>query len=430
MTRRHAWWVVAAAIVLAVAVVMAVGGDDASSGAAPAAAAGGPDGDPIARGRYLALAGNCAGCHTARGEPAYSGGRAIDTPFGTVYAPNLTPDPETGLGAWTADDFWRALHEGRSRGGRLLYPAFPYPSYTRVARADADALFAYLRSVPPVRRANRAHALRFPFDRQIVLAGWRLLFFRPGVHRDDPTRSTTWNRGAYLVRGLGHCDACHGGRNALGATVDAAGLGGGAIPMQGWYAPSLSAPESAGAGIDPRQDLVALLRTGMHARGSAMGPMARVVLDSTSHLDGRDLDAIAEYLQSRSGRAPPIDAPSEATPVADTAQQRRGREIYDDHCADCHGDDGAGAPGIYPPLAGNPSVTLASSANVIRAVLSGGFPPGTPARPRPYGMPPFAPFLSDADTAAVVTYVRRAWGHRASPVTAVDVAALRGTRAD
>lgn len=202
--------------------------------------------DNIARGAYLARAGDCMACHTERGGVAYAGGRALDTPFGRVYAPNITPDLDTGIGQWNADDFWRALHNGKSRDGRLLYPAFPYPNYTRVTREDADALFAYLRSLPAHRQQNRPHALRSPYNLQLMLAGWRLLYFKPGVYEPDARRDATWNRGAYLVEGLGHCSACHSSRNGLGATEGQ--LAGGMIPMLGWYAPPLTSSGEAGLG--------------------------------------------------------------------------------------------------------------------------------------------------------------------------------------
>ncbi|HEY1226756.1 MAG TPA: cytochrome c, partial [Ramlibacter sp.] len=187
------------------------------------------------RGAYLVRVGNCMACHTDRGGAAWAGGRAIETPFGTVYATNLTPDPKHGLGQWTAADFWRALHHGRSRDGRLLYPAFPYPNYTEVTREDADAMFAYLRTVPAVPRANTPHRLRWPYSTQAALAVWRTLYFRAGVYEPEGTQSAEWNRGAYLVRGLGHCAACHSARNALGASSDMMDLSGGLIPMQNWY---------------------------------------------------------------------------------------------------------------------------------------------------------------------------------------------------
>jgi mono/diheme cytochrome c family protein len=365
----------------------------------------------IARGAYLARAGDCAACHTARGGPAYAGGRAVDTPFGRVMAPNITPDRETGIGAWTADDFWNALHNGVSRGGRLLYPAFPYPNYTKVARDDADALFAYLRSLPPQRQPNQPHALRFPYDSQAALATWRLLYFKPGVYRAEPARGPDWNRGAYLVEGLGHCAACHSPRNQLGASGE--GLHGGLIPVQGWYAPSL-------ASKDP--DLAQLLHTGVSPQGAVAGPMAEVVGRSLQHLSSSDIGAMAGYLASL-----PADK-EERQPAAPPPEGllKLGGTLYGQHCADCHGKDGRGASSedggpAYPPLAGNRTVLLAEPVNAIRIVLNGGFAPATGGNPRPYGMPPFSQALSDAEVAAVVSYVRASWGNAARMVTPAEV---------
>ncbi len=384
--------------------------------APPAAAA---DAATLARGAYLARAGNCIGCHTARGGAEYAGGRGVDTPFGTVYAPNLTPDRETGLGDWSADAFWRALHNGRAKDGRLLYPAFPYPSYTRVSREDADAIYAFLRSLAPVRQPNRPHALRFPYDTQAALAVWRALFFRPARFEPEAGRSAAWNRGSYLVRGLGHCEACHTERNWLGATAGGLELGGGLIPMQGWYAPSLAAPHEAGVQDWPEDEVVALLGGGVAPRGSVMGPMSEVVFRSTQHLGHEDLRAMAVFLQS----LPPTPAPARArpAPAPDGATMRRGEALYGDHCAACHGERGEGAGGLYPPLAGNRAVALARPHNVVKAIFHGGFAPATVANPRPFGMPPFAQVLSDAEVAAVSTYIRNAWGTAAPAVTTLDV---------
>jgi mono/diheme cytochrome c family protein len=383
--------------------------------------------EQLARGAYLALAGNCAGCHTARGGLPYAGGRGIATPFGTVFAPNLTPDAETGIGAWTVDDFWRAMHVGRSRDGRLLYPAFPYPDYTQVTREDSDAMFAWLRTLAPVSQRNREHALRFPYGLQATLAGWRALFFRPGSYRPDPRRSAQWNRGAYLVRGLGHCGACHAARNAFGAITDASGLGGGMVPMQGWYAPSLASDAQAGVAGRDIEHVVALLGTGIAPGASALGPMAGVVYRSTQHLSDGDLRAIAVYLKSIS-RA---DAASPATSGGGVGDRfDRGSRIYRDRCADCHGDDGEGTAGAFPALAGNRAVTMQVPANVIRVVLVGGYPPGTAGNPRPFGMPPFAPFLDDGEVADVVSYIRNAWGNRARPVDGHEAGRYRGARSD
>ncbi|MFP5406098.1 MAG: c-type cytochrome, partial [Gammaproteobacteria bacterium] len=273
-------------------------GDVEDSGAPGAAQAVAPAlSSEAERGRYLALAGNCAACHTVRGGAPYAGGLGLRTPFGTVYASNLTPDEKTGIGRWNAEQFWQAMHEGRSGDGRLLYPAFPYPNYTEVTREDSDAIFAWLRSLAPVERANQPHELRFPYNTQAALRAWRALFFKPATFQPDDTRSPEWNRGAYLVRGLGHCAACHSTRNIFGAVTEEDLLAGGLIPMQNWYAPSLSAPEEAGVAHWKTGDVVALLRTGVAPTASVMGPMAEVVYGSTQHLSDADLNAIAVFLQ-------------------------------------------------------------------------------------------------------------------------------------
>ena len=378
--------------------------------------------DMVARGAYLVRAGNCMTCHTERGGAPFAGGRAIDTPFGTVYAGNLTPH-KSGLGDWSADHFWRALHHGRSRDGRLLYPAFPYPNYTLVTRADADAMYAFLRSVPAVDRANRPHQLRWPYGTQSALAVWRALYFRPGQHDEDRAQSAQWNRGAYLVRGLGHCSACHTTRNALGASSDMMDLSGGLIPMQNWYAPSLASPREAGvADWDPAQ-VVRLLQTGVSPRGTVLGPMAEVVLQSTQHLAQADLNAMALYLKS----LPPSTAPAAAVPTLNPLLAERGAKLYGEHCVQCHGTQGEGVPGAYPPLAGNRAVTLPVAANLVQVVLGGGFPPATSGNPRPYGMPPYATVLSDAEVAEVISYIRSAWGNAAAPVGELAVSQQRGS---
>ncbi len=373
----------------------------------------------VERGRYLALAGNCAGCHTALGGAPYAGGVGIETPFGTVFASNLTPDPNAGIGDWSADHFWRALHNGRSKDGRLLYPAFPYPNFTRVTREDSDAIFAYLRSIPPSPAPNVPHKLRFPYDTQPALAVWRALSFTPGTFEPNPAKSAEWNRGAYLVDGLGHCIACHGTRNVLGATQEKLGLSGGLIAVENWYAPSLTSRREAGVADWDPQDVVELLKNGRSAHGSVMGPMADVVFGSTQHLDEADLHAMGVYLK---------ELPSTATAVAPTTSTRRdprimerGARIFDQRCAYCHGDSGQGAQGAYPPLAGNRAVLMDSAVNLIQIVRHGGFLPSTGGNPRPYGMPPFSPVLDDSDVAAVLTYVRGSWGNDAPPVTPRDM---------
>lgn len=383
------------------------------------AAAGGPSSSAaqVARGAYLARVGNCMGCHTVQGGAPYAGGRGIATPFGLVRASNLTPDDATGLGLWSADDFWTALHEGRSRDGRLLYPAFPYTSYTSMAREDSDALWAYLRTVAPVHQSNLPHALRYPYSTQWALAGWRSLFFRPGEWRPDAAGPPEWNRGAYLVQTLGHCAACHTPRNALGGSKDRSAWMGGMLEGEGWYAPALSDPAQAGLQEWAVEDIVTLLRVGVTGKAAVSGPMAEVVMRSTQYLDDADARAVAVYLQSlplhHPGREPA------AAPGAQTLQ--RGQALYARHCAQCHGDGGEGVAGALPALAGNRAVVLQSPVNVIRTILHGGYLPATAGNPRPHGMPPFLHVLSDEEIADVATFVRNAWGNAAPTVGTIDV---------
>ncbi|MDB5966962.1 MAG: cytochrome c, partial [Polaromonas sp.] len=391
----------------------------------------------IERGAYLARAGNCMTCHTARGGEPYAGGRGMDTPFGTVFSSNLTPDVKTGLGSWSAGHFWRALHNGRSKDGRLLYPAFPYPNYTQVTREDSDALYAYLKSLPPVAQPNRAHTVRFPYDLQAALAVWRALYFSPGTYQSEPARSVEWNRGAYLVGGLGHCNACHSARNALGATAGL-DLAGGIIPVQNWYAPSLVSPREAGVGDWDRQAIVSLLKTGVSARASVNGPMAEVVQGSTQYLNDADLGAMAQYLKElpqlhpQAAREEPeisvmsttTSPPSGPAPAGVAAQ---GAKLYGQHCAQCHGEQGEGVPNAYPALAGNRAVLMRQTVNLVQIVLNGGYAPATAGNPRPFGMPPFVLVLQDSEVAALLTHVRSAWGNQASAVSPLEVNRIRAS---
>jgi mono/diheme cytochrome c family protein len=378
--------------------------------------------DAAARGAYLARVGNCMTCHTDRGGLPYAGGRPIETPFGTVYSSNLTPDARTGIGDWSADHFWRALHNGRSKDGRLLYPAFPYPNYTMVTRADSDAIYAFLRSQPPVQQQNRDHALRWPFSTQAALAVWRALYFSPGPYQEEPKQSAEWNRGAYLVDGLGHCSACHTTRNVLGANADMMDLSGGLIPMQNWYAPALTSPVEGGVADWDAEHVVRLMQAGISPRGSVLGPMAEVVLNSTQYWSGADLRAMATFLKALPQTVPP--PPQQPLP-ANPAVALRGAKIYEQHCVACHGDRGQGVPNAYPPLAGNRAVLMPVTANLVQMVLNGGFAPATAGNPRPFGMPPYVLLLSDADVAAVLTHIRGSWGNRAPLVSELEVSRQR-----
>ncbi|HVT52329.1 MAG TPA: c-type cytochrome [Dongiaceae bacterium] len=383
------------------------------------------DADQIAKGEYLARAGDCIACHTAPEGKLFAGGRAMPTPFGTLYTSNITPDQETGIGKWSADDFYKTMHEGRFPDGGLLYPAMPFGSYTKVTRADSDAIFAYLRSIPPVKQANRAHELSFPYNNRSLILGWRTLFFTEGEYRPDATKSDEWNRGAYLVEGLGHCAMCHTAINALGGSSESEAFEGGLIPMQNWYAPSLTSNKEAGLGDWSIEDISDLLKNGISKRGVVYGPMAEVTYNSLQYLKPDDIKAMAVYLKSLGQGNPPVTATSSLPTEESSLLLSLGKTVYDAQCASCHGLDGKGHPPHYPPLAGNPSISMPSAVNPIRMVLNGGFPPGTAGNPMPYGMPPFAQALSDDEVAAVVTYIRTAWGNRGSAVSAKDANALR-----
>jgi mono/diheme cytochrome c family protein len=380
----------------------------------------------VERGKYLAQAGDCIACHTVPGSRIFSGNRPMPTPFGTLYAPNITPDPQTGIGKWSADEFFKMMRTGRSRNGDLLYPAMPFASYTKVTRADTDAIFAYLRSVPPVRLATRQHDLRFPYNNRALLIGWRTLYFKEGEYVPDRAKSAEWNRGAYLVQGLGHCAMCHTPINALGGSSQERAFEGGLIPMQNWYAPSLTSNKEAGLGTWTLPDIIDLLQKGVSNRGAVYGPMAEVTFNSLQFMTTEDVRAMAVYLKGLPADQPPASDPSNAPVRADITQQHsQGRRIYAAQCASCHGEQGRGKLPHYPPLAANQSITMTSAVNPIRMVLNGGYPPGTRRNPMPYGMPPFAQSLSDGDVAAVVTYIRTAWGNRAAPVGVREVNELR-----
>jgi mono/diheme cytochrome c family protein len=424
------------------------------------------------RGSYLAKVGNCAACHTARGGAAYAGGKTIATPFGAVYTSNITPDRQTGIGNWSADAFYRALHEGRSADGKLLTPAFPYPNYTHITRADSDDLYAYfMHSVAPVVQTNKAHDLPFPFNTQVALAFWRTLFFTPntiaaqkintpatsiniGLSEGVKTDDLEIQRGAYLVRGLGHCSACHAERNALGASVknplSDQFLSGALMPMRDWYAPSLVDKAEAAVTHLPKQDVVNLLKTGIAPNASMLGPMAEVVAGSTQYWTDADLNATAAYLQSlpqlssqllsqaelKNSKKSTASTSSPLSTSANSAMAKsqpvlfaQGAELFTQHCATCHGEQGQGLKVegnvALPALASNRAITMHNTTNLVRIILAGGYAPSTAGNPRPFGMPPFVHVLNDTDIAAVTTYIRNAWGNQADSVSAADVVRVK-----
>jgi mono/diheme cytochrome c family protein len=376
-----------------------------------------PSHSMVERGRYLAAAGDCAACHTAPGGKPFAGGRAIPTPFGTIYSTNLTPDKDTGLGNWSEDQFYRAMHEGIRRDGKHLYPAFPYPWYTKLTRQDVDALKAFLETVPPVREENKASELPWPLSVREVMSGWNEMYFHAGEYKPDPGQSAEWNRGAYLVEGLGHCGACHTPKNAVGAVKTKHRLEGGY--GENWYATSLTSDARDGLGDWTLDDIVKYLKSGSNLKAAATGPMAEVIENSTQHLSDTDLHAIAVYLKSvpRSGK--------EQKAEGDRQRLARGEAIYRDQCAGCHMEDGTGQEHAFPPLRGNAVVQSKEPGTMLHMILDGAQIAATKANPSGLKMPSFDWKLSDQDVADLATYLRAAWGNKAAPVSVKDVKKTR-----
>ena len=417
-------------LALAVLALVLWKGPQWSAPSVPEASSASPaptDAATVERGQYLARIGNCAFCHTARGGAPFAGGRAIDTPFGAVVTSNITSDPHEGIGQWSPAEFWRAMHHGVSRDGRLLYPAFPYTSYTHLTRQDTDALWAYLQTVPASANAPADHALPWPYSTQAALWGWRMLNFKavdgPGTDASVPPKvdAVAWSRGAYLTQGLGHCFECHSSRNGMGAVVDKGQ--GSVLPGSRWYAPSLRDRMEGSVADWSEAEVVEFLTRGTTAKAVASGPMAEVVLHGTQYLSPADARAMASYLRT----LPAITSPPVAAlqPQDITNLLKEGGKLYEQHCADCHGSKGEGVVGVYPALAGNRAVNMANTHNLGHAVLRGGFAPATSGNPRPYGMPPFIMALSDSDIAAVLSYVRHEWGNTGGLVTEFDITQIR-----
>src|SRR3984957_19301032 len=293
----------------------------------------------------------------------------MSTPFGTLFTSNITPDRETGIGAWTGDQFYATMHVGRFPDGGLLYPAMPFGSYTKVTRRDSDAIFAYLKTVPPVSQANRPHDLKFPFNNRSLILGWRTLYFNEGEYKPDPNRSAEWNRGAYLVEGLGHCAMCHTAINALGGSSESQAFQGGLIPMQNWYAPSLTSDKEAGLGDWSLKEIADLLKTGVSAHGAVYGPMADVVYNSLQYLTDADVQAMAVYLKSLAQPRRPAAPTSNIPGFESSLLVALGKTVYDNQCAVCHGPQGLGKPPNFPPLANNQSIQMESAVNPIRMVI-------------------------------------------------------------
>jgi len=373
----------------------------------------------VERGRYLATASNCVGCHTdfENGGERYAGGRPLHTPFGVIHSPNITFDDETGLGLWTRDDFYRALDEGISRDGHNLYPAMPYPNFTLMPREDVDSIYDYLRSLEPVHAETPDNELPFPFNVREAVIGWNLLYFEQRPFVPSSEHSTEWNRGRYLVDGPAHCGACHTGKNFAGADVEEEYLRAGVL--EGWLAPNIRGGENGGISHWSEEQIVEYLATGRTEHAVAMQRMGEVVVLSTQNMETSDLEAIALYLKSLE------DEPREPVDMPDEAVMAAGAAIYFDNCAACHDSDGSGVPGIFTPLAGSNKLYAEDPTTVLRIILEGALAVPTEAHPGPLGMPAFDWKLTDMQIADLVTYMRSSWGNSASAVSENDVADLR-----
>jgi len=381
----------------------------------------------IERGRYLAVAGNCASCHTAEPDAFMAGGVAFDSDFGRIYSTNITPDASTGIGTWSFADFVRAMRHGLRPDGAHLYPAFPFTAFTRLADDDLVALFAYLESLPAVTRANAANDLAFPFGVRALLGPWKALFFEAGAFTRDESRSDRWNRGAYLVEALAHCSVCHSPRNLLGAEKAALRMTGGVYldtvadgRKRPWSAPNLTSADS-GLGIWSHADLVDYLGTGRNEFLESFGPMNEVIVNSTRHLRADDLDAMATYLKALPANAQSADASPDRQTLG------MGRTQYNLHCGTCHLPEGQGDPEMAPRLGEGSLVVRASDpASLINVILYGPEPADLPGESRwRKPMEEFRYLLDDDEVASLASYVRASWGNDAGRVSPNDVARQR-----
>ncbi len=376
-----------------------------------------PRQDEISRGRYLAAAGDCVACHSDAEHPAFSGNRPIPTPFGTIYSTNITSDRETGIGSWTEADFYRALHEGVGKDGENLYPAMPYVDYTKLSREDVDALYAYFTTVPAAHNETMPPKLIWPLTWRPLMGIWKWMFFKQGAYQPDLSHSEQWNRGAFLVEGLGHCGDCHTERNFLGATRSSAFLQGGVTDH--WFAPALVGNTRDGLGHWSADQIVQFLKTGRNDRTAGYGPMGEVIADSTRYMTDGDLAAIATFLKSQKPeQEDSLDQP-------DGKVMNAGGHIFEAQCAACHQPGGTGIPFAFASLRGNANAQARNHDTVLRAILTGVRTVSTGVRPTGFAMPAFDWKLNDSEIAAVATYIGNTWGNAAPSVSESDVATLR-----
>jgi mono/diheme cytochrome c family protein len=375
--------------------------------------------EQIELGRYLTIVGDCAACHTLPGSGHdLAGGRALETPFGRLLAPNITPDPSTGIGAWTDDEFINAMTKGTGRNGVHLYPAMPYTYYTKVTREDVLAIRAYLNTVPAVQHSVEPNQLPFPFNIRASLIEWDELFFKPGTFQPNPNKSAEWNRGAYLVEGLTHCGMCHTPKNFLGGDKPRGHLQG--YALQGWFAADITNDPRRGLGSWSVNDIASYLKTGHSPTAIATGLMAETIGQSTSRMKDADLRAIAAYLKDQSGPDIRVDPPTSDQPA-----MKMGAKIYADECSGCHAANGTGSAGLFPPLASSALVQQIDPTSLLHVVLRGARSVATDHEPTAAAMPQFAWLLKDDEVAAVLTYIRNSWGNASPAVSASEVGRAR-----
>jgi mono/diheme cytochrome c family protein len=394
--------------------------------APPAAASFAPP--LVARGEVLAGAGYCATCHTAKGGALYAGGYPMATGFGTIYSTNITPDPETGIGAWSEAAFRRAMHEGVARDGSHLFPAFPYEHFTKLTDEDVAALYAYFMTRAPVRAPAHANTMPYPLNIRALQAGWKLLFFRPGRFEAQSARGADWNRGAYLAEGISHCGACHTPRNLLGAEERGQAYAGAAI--DGWLAPPLTKANPSPVPWS-QDELFAYLRRGVSRfHGTSAGPMSPVVHDGLVRLPDADVQALALYFTSvgdavaRAGEThPAIQQALAADRLGIGPQYDATTRLYTAACASCHYNSGGNVNPLRPELALNSAVNLPDPTNLLRVILYGiSAKEGAPG----VVMPGFAHGFSDADIARIAAFLRATHTTRAPwPDLEKQVAAIR-----
>ena len=412
-----------------------------ASSAGPGPAPAPPPADAVvARGEYLARAGDCISCHSRPGGAPFAGGLAMNTPFGAIVSTNITPDSEQGIGQYTQADFTRALREGKARDGHHLYPAMPYTNFAKLTNEDLSALYTYfMKGVQPAKQDNAKTSLPWPFSMRWLMAGWNALYLHKETYAAEPAQTAEWNRGAYLVQGLGHCGACHTPRSITGAEKapthkDGERFLAGTI-IDGWYAqPLRNTTETNGAGLLgwSGKDIVDYLKTGRNKHTAAFGAMTEVVANSTQYLSRQDLAAIATYLKSLgdspgtvAANAPPVSSEAATLVLQQGSVSQRGAVVYLNNCNACHRSDGQGAQRTFPTLAHNSAVAAADPTSLIRIVLEGSAMAHTEEAPSRLAMPGFGWRLTDDNVADVVSFIRSSWGNQAASVSPGDVGKVR-----